>query len=112
MVSQLKNARQFYELQQDGKIAKNTPASKKLQFGRSGFYLNKKARDGTSYKQKVKTTDMVYSRNGEQGVTLYSGKRDASRTNVSHKKETVARHSKTAHMYDRTSLTGKVNYKK
>jgi len=109
MVSTLKTAKEFYKLQNEGKIARGLNTSKKLRLDSKGFYLNKKTSNGNTYMQRVKSTDKVYSRS--EGVTMYSPKRDTEIVDVSHKKEGTKIHNKYAHMRDRTSFTGK-NYKR
>ncbi len=109
MVGVLYNAKEFYELQRKGKVAKNMDSNKKL-FKKSngGYYLKKSNSKGLVYTQEVKANSKVYSRS--EGVTMYSKSLDKD-IKSSYKKEGTKKHSKYAHMSDRASLTSDKKYK-
>ena len=106
MVSKVYTAKRFFELQSDGKIAKGMNTSKKLRKDSQGYYLNKQNSKGQIYSQRVKSTDLVYSR--AEGVTRYSRDRDKTVKNVVHKVEGVKKHNDRPHFSDREAKTGKV----
>ena len=110
MVSKLRDAKSFYELQSKGKIAKPYSQSEKLNKDNKGFYLNKRNSVGEVFKQRVKNDDRVYTRS--TGVTLYSSKNDKSIVEVDTRhRSTPTEHSPYAHMSDRNAKSTNRAYK-
>ncbi|MFW6173088.1 MAG: hypothetical protein ACOC5T_05030 [Elusimicrobiota bacterium] len=107
MVSNLYKANKFYDMQQEGKIASSYPKSKRLQFGRSGFFLNRKTSSGKMYKQPVKQSDYIYTR-AETGATKYSKERDRKKQSSGIDKGKPKQHKKHAHMGDYKTSTNKI----
>lgn len=106
MVSNLYEAKTFYDMQRKGKVAKGFPVSQKLRKKGDDFYLTKSKPNGDKYKQKVNNNDLVYARNKSQGVTKYSTARDR-KINSGGVQENLKQHSKHAHMGDREAKSGR-----
>ena len=105
MVSKLYPAKEFYELQEKGKIAKYLGKQKRLHKSKKGdFYVFKKNNKGELYPEKIKPNDLVYSRS--EGVTKYSKELDRKRKSR-YWVETAKQHKPYAHEYDREANTGK-----
>lgn len=77
MVSNLYDAKTFYQMQKKGEIGRGLSPSKKLRKDSKGFYLTKSSPNGSVYKQRISQTDKVYSRS--EGVTAYSKELDKKR---------------------------------
>lgn len=80
MVSTLKTASNFYQLQKKGKIARGLNKNKTLLKDNKGYYLIKNTSNSVPYKQRVKNNDLVYSR--AEGVTRYNEKLDRAKTKI------------------------------
>lgn len=111
MVSKLYNADKFYQMQKEGKIAKPYSKSQKLNKDNHGYFLNRKSSTGDLYKQRVKSTDLLYTRT-ENGVTLYSYKKDKDVLDVATiHKSTGKQHNPYKHVSDREAFLTNRRYK-
>ena len=110
MTSKVYNAKDFFKLQSEGKVARNMATSKKLRLDDKGYYLYKKTRDGSIYRQDVSSSSKVYARNKNEGVTMYSKERDRKRKSPA-KREGVKSHSKHPQFSDREALSSNREYR-
>lgn len=107
MPSKIYNAKDYFKLQNEGKVGRNIPISKKLRLDSRGYYLNKRNSKGMIYRVDVKSTDKVYARSSNDGTTLYSKERDRDKTNVEHKKEGTKKHNSRPQFSDREAESGR-----
>ena len=104
MVSKLYTPKQFYELQEEGKIGKNFGKRNKLYKDKNGFYIYKKLKNKLT-KIRLRSTSRVYSR-GDR-VSVYNPKLDNLRQAKIIKMD-KKKFEKVKHMYDNK----KINLKK
>jgi len=96
-------------MQEKGIIAKPYLDNQKLKKDDKGFYLNKTRTNGELYRQRVKNTDLIYSR--AEGVTKYNSKIDKGIKAQTIQKSSGQGHNSYRHLSDRESLSTKRIYK-